>query len=165
MKMSIPKKMLSLAIVLAIWSSGCGTGNARTEETVPRLTKTQLGERLGDICQKHTDQQVIAVENFDKEHGWPYGSSHEKASENELEKELTAVILPIVRDNIHDLKSKIRPPRSEEAKLEAFYGALEHGIEVSEEDPSWVTGTTAKEPFSKARELAWALGTAYCGQA
>jgi hypothetical protein len=146
--------------------AGCGGSDSETvAETVPRLTKAQLGEKLGDICQEHTDRQVIAIEKFDKEHGWPYGTAHEKASEAQLEKELTVVILPIVRDNIHDLKSKVVPPRGQEAKLEEFYESLEYGIAVSERDPSWVLGKTAREPFSRARELSWELGTAYCGQA
>ena len=155
--------VIALAVVLA----GCGSGSDTVTETVPRLTKAQLGEKLGDICQEHTDRQVIAIERFAKEHGLPFGPQTEEVtiSEATLEKELLVVILPIVRDNIHDLKAKLRPPRSEEAKLEAFYKALEHGIAVSEEDPSWVTGTTRKEPFHKARDLSWALGTAYCGQA
>ena|GEM_PF-2510401 len=158
---------LSLALILlaALSLSACGSGGETTVEEEPRLTKHALGVKLGDICQEHTDRQAIAVEEFDRKHGWPYGSGHEKASDAELERELTVVILPIVRDNIHDLKVELRPPRSQEAKLEAFYKALEHGIEVSEEDPSWVLGKTAKEPFSRARELSLDLGTAFCGQA
>ena len=73
------------------------------------------------------------------------------------------MILPIVRDNIHDLE-KLRPPRSQEADFKAFLGALRHGIEYSERDPSWLTrGST--EPFIRARELSAKLGTALCGQA
>lgn len=165
-----PKSLFEAGVILfllVLVFAGCG-GGGKSETgagTPPRLTEAQLGEKLGDICQEHTDEQVVAIEKFDEEHGWPHGAAHEKASEAQLEKELTVVILPIVRDNIHDLENEVRPPHGEEAKLEAFYRALEHGIEVSEEDPSWVTGTTSEEPFSEARELSAALGTAYCGQA
>jgi hypothetical protein len=156
-----------VVLVLVLVFAGCGGGGESKTgtEAAPRLTDAQLAEKLGDICQEHTDRQVVAIERFDKKHGLPYGAAHEKADEAQLEKELTVVILPIVRDNIRDLERKLRPPRSEEAKLESFYSALEHGIEVSEEDPSWVTGTTSEEPFAEARELSAALGTAYCGQA
>lgn len=129
------------------------------------MTKAKLAERLGEICSEHTYEQVDAVEKFDKEHDWPYGSRREEASEAQLEKELMVVIVPIVRDTIHDFETKLRPPRSQEARLEAFIGALEHGIEVSEEDPGWVTGTVAEEPFRRARFLSVALGTPLCGQA
>lgn len=129
------------------------------------MTKGQLAEKLGDVCQEHTDRQVIAIEKFDKEHGWPYGPAHEKASDAQLEEELVVVILPIVRDNIHDLESKLRPSPAQEAKLESFYKALEHGIEFSEENPGWVTGSPSTEPFMKARYLSVTLGTPLCGQA
>ncbi len=129
------------------------------------MTEKKLGERLGEICQEHTDRQVIAIERFDKMHGLPYGPAHEKASDAQLEKELVVVILPIVRDNIRDLKRELRPPPSQEAKLKAFYKALEHGIEFSEEEPNWVTDPAPTEPFMKARLLSAALGTPLCGQA
>jgi hypothetical protein len=129
------------------------------------MTKANLAEKLGDICQEHTDRQVIAIEKFDKKHGLPYGAAREKAGDAQQEKELVLVILPIVRDNIRDLKRELRPPRSQEANLEAFYKALEHGIEFSEKDPSWVTGSISTEPFMKARYLSAALGTPLCGQA
>lgn len=153
---------LAFALVLAL--AGCGGSDTATE-TVPPMTKARLAEKLGDICQEHTDRQVIAIERFDKKHGLPYGSAHEKASNAQLEKELVVVILPIVRDNIRDLKRELRPSHNQEARLDAFFKALEHGIEVSEEDPSWVLGLTSKEPFMKARELSGALGTPLCGQA
>jgi len=145
--------------------NGCGGGSERAAEQVPRMTKAQLTKQLAEICSEHTYEQVDAVEKFDKQHGWPYGSAHENVSENQLEKELTVVIVPIVRETIQDIEEKLRPPHGEEAKLEAFIGALEHGIQVSEEDPSWVTGTTSEEPFRRARLLSVALGTPLCGQA
>jgi hypothetical protein len=151
--------------VLLLALAGCGDGGEQVAEQAPRMTKAQLATQLGEICQEHTDRQVVAIERFDKEHGLPYGSAHEKAGHAQLEKELTVVILPIVRDNIHDLKARLRPPHSLEAKLEAFYEALEHGIEFSEKNPSWVTGSTSTEPFMKARYLSVALGTPLCGQA
>jgi hypothetical protein len=146
--------------------AGCGGGSREaTAEQVPRLTKAQLANKLSDICEEHSYRQVGAVEEFDKEHGWPYGSHRENATEKQLETELTVVILPIVRNTIREIEGRVRPPRSEEAKLEAFIGALEHGIQVSEDEPIWVTGTTGEEPFRRARALSWALGTASCGQA
>lgn len=152
-----------LVPVLAACGGG-GSGDTATE-TVPPMTKAKLAEKLGEICQEHTDRQVIAIEKFDKKHGLPYGPAHEKASDAQLEEELVVVILPIVRDNIHDLERELRPSHSQEAKLEAFLKALEHGIEFSEKDPSWVTGSTSTEPFLKARYLSVALGTPLCGQA
>jgi hypothetical protein len=154
----------AVAFVFALIGCGGGTSESVTE-TVPPMTKAKLAEKLGEICQEHTDRQVVAIEKFDKEHGWPYGSTHEKASDAQLEKELVVVILPIVRDNIRDLERELRPSRSQKAKLEAFIEALEHGIEFSEGDPSWVTGSTSTEPFMRARYLSVALGTPLCGQA
>jgi hypothetical protein len=155
---------LSLALAAAPALVGCGSsGDQVAVETVPRLKKPQLVTKLGDICQEHTDRQVIEVERFDKKHGIPYGPRHEKATDAQLQEELVKVMLPIVRDNIHDLE-ELRPNRAQEADFKAFLRALEHGVEYSERDPSWLTSGSV-EPFSKARELSWKLGTALCGQA
>lgn len=143
--------------------AGCGGDGETTVAQTPRLTKAQLVKKLGDTCQEHTDRQVVAIEKFDKQHGIPYGIDHEDATGRDLEQELVKVILPIVRDNIHDLET-LRPPRSQEADFEAFLQALQHGIAYSERDPSWLTSGST-EPFMKARELSAKLGTALCGQA
>jgi hypothetical protein len=151
------------ALVLAGALTGCGGGSETTAQQVPPLTKAQMVKKLGDTCQEHTDRQVVAIEKFDKQHGIPYGIHHEDATRSDLEQELVQVILPIVRDNIHDLE-KLQPPQSQATDFKAFLGALQHGIEYSKRKPSWVaTGST--EPFMKARELSAKLGTALCGQA
>jgi len=154
---------LSVAAAVAVLLVGCGGSEEPAVEAAPRLTKPQLVTKLGEICQEHTDYQVKAIERFDKKHGLPYGVNHEKASDAQIEEELVKVILPIVRDNIHDLE-ELRPPRQQEADFKAFLGALEHGIAYSERDPSWVVDARP-EPFSQARALSWKLGTALCGQA
>lgn len=152
--------------VLVLVAGGCGSGDdgdGGGAPPQPRMAKAQLAERLGDICQEHTDRQVIAVERFDREHGIPHGPAHEKATAAQLERELVQVILPIVRDTIRDVRD-LRPPVEEEARFEAFVAALEHGVEASEDDPSWIA-TGATEPFMQARAASAALGTYYCGQA
>jgi hypothetical protein len=167
MRIAQPRLQLVLGAVAALLFAlnGCGGSNEPATETVPPMSNTRLAEKLGDICQEHTDTQVEAIEKFDKEHGLPYGTAHEKAGPAQLEKELTVVILPIVRDNIHDIESKLRPSPSQEATLKAFIGALEHGIEFSEEKPGWVAGSVPVEPFNRARLLSVKLGTPLCGQA
>lgn len=152
--------LLVLGALLLLALAGCG-GSSRPEETVIRLSKKQFVYKLGWVCQHHTDHQVIAREKWQKKEGLPPA---EKASRAQLEKELVVVILPIVRDNIHDLRATLRPPQSQEATFKAFLRALERGIAVSETNPSWVA-TGSFEPFSEARELSAKLGTAFCGQA
>lgn len=149
------------ALVVALAISGCGSaaGDGESAESPPRLTRAQLAKRMGDICQEHTDRQVIAVERFEKERGIPL----EGTTAPQSEQELTQVILPIVHDTIHDI-GRLRPPVKEEAGFEAFIAALEHGVMVSERDPSWLA-TGNSEPFMRARETSAALGTYYCGQA
>jgi hypothetical protein len=147
------------ALLLLVMAAGCG-GSSQPEETVVRLTKGQLVHKLGVICQAHTDRQVIAREKWQKKEGFPPAENGGRA---QLERELTEVILPIVRDNIHDLE-KLNPPAKQEAAFKEFLKALEHGIAASEKNPSWVA-TASFEPFSNARALSWKLGTALCGQA
>jgi hypothetical protein len=149
--------------VFSLLVAGCGSSDDPAAESAPRLTKPQLVKKLGEVCQEHTDYQVEAIERFDKKHGIPYGIHHEDATDADLEEELVKVILPIVRDNIHDLEG-LRPPRQQEADFKAFLRALEHGVAYSERDPSWVIDAEP-EPFMKARELSGKLGTALCGQA
>lgn len=148
------------AVLIAVVLAGCGgAGETEGDSIVPPLTKQQLVRKLGDICQEHTDRQVIAVERFEKRNGIPVG----RPTPSELEQELVEVILPIVRDTVHDVGA-LRPPASERGEFKSFLRALEHGIEASEEDPSWIAGAGG-EPFMKARETSAALGTYYCGQA
>ncbi len=150
-------------LLLAIAGCGGGEDEAPAEEALPPMGKEQLAERMGDICQEHTDTQVVDIERFEKRQGLP-ASFQGDVSPAQLERELVEVMLPIVEDTIHDLEAKLRPSEQQAATLKAFLRALEHGVAYSRKDPSWlVTGKT--EPFSEARELAWELGTAYCGQA
>lgn len=151
-----------LAVLMLSVAVGCGGGET-AEETAPALSKEQLAHRMGEICQKHTDRQVLAIEAFEKKHHYP-ASSQGQVPARQLEEELTVVMLPIVRDTIRDLRRQLRPGPQQEATFKEFLAALEQGVRYSEKDPSWLP-TGSEEPFSKARELAWDLGTAYCGQA
>lgn len=152
--------LLAFGTLLVLVLAGCGS-SSQPEETVARLTKKQFVYKLGWVCQHHTDHQVVAREKWQKKEGLPPA---EEASRAQLEKELVVVILPIVRDNIHDLRTQLHPPQSQEATFQKFLEALEHGIAVSKKNPSWVA-TGSFEPFSEARELSAKLGTAFCGQA
>jgi len=161
MKMRRYKRyLLAFGTLLLLALAGCG-GSSQPEETVVRLTKKQFVYKLGWVCQHHTDRQVFNREQWQKKEGFPPA---ENASRAQLEKELVVVILPIVRDNIHDLRAKLHPPLNQEATFKEFLKALEHGIAVSEKNPSWVA-TGSFEPFSEARELSGKLGTPFCGQA
>lgn len=154
------KYLLTLGMLVLLALAGCG-GSSKAEETVARLTQKQFAHKLGWVCQHHTDHQVVAREKWQKKEGLP---SAENASRAQLEKELVVVILPIVRDNIHDIRAKLHPPANQEATLKEFLKALEHGIAVSEKNPSWVA-TASFEPFKEARALSVKLGTPFCGQA
>lgn len=153
------KYPVALGSLLLLALVGCG-GGSEPEETVVRLTKGQLIHKLDVICQAHTDRQVVAREKWQKKNGLPPA---ENAGRAQLEKELTEVILPIVRDTIHDLGG-LHPSTQQETTFKEFVNALEHGVAVSEKNPSWVA-TASFEPFSEARELSAKLGTALCGQA
>lgn len=158
--------LLGLALLLAL--AGCGGGGGadttggqeEKTETVHVPTKEQFAEKLGDVCQAHTDRQVVARETWQKKHGFPPA---EDASRAQLEKELVVVILPIVRDTIHDV-GQLEPPPQERKKLQEFRRALARGVKASEKDPSWVA-TNEGEPFAEARTLSSELGTVFCGQA
>ena len=147
------------ALALLAGVAGCGgTASSERAEQPPPPSRKQFALRLGDLCQKHTDRQVVAVERFERQHGV---SGEPTPRQSELE--LVQVILPIVRSTIREA-GEMRPPAGEGPELRAFVRALRHGVTVSEEDPSWVA-TGKFEPFMQAREASAALGTYYCGQA
>jgi hypothetical protein len=147
------------ALFLAL--AGCGGSSDATGqvEAPAPLTKPQLLNKLDKICQGHTDRQVRVREIWQKKRGLDF----EKETPPQLEKELVRVILPIVRDTIHDVK-QLNPNARQKQTLKAFIEALEYGVKRSTENPSWVA-TGDWEPFSQARDLSWKLGTALCGQA
>jgi hypothetical protein len=150
--------------VLLLAVSGCGGDDGATAENSagpPRLTKEQLVDRLGEICQEHTELQVDERERFGKKNGIP---SPEDATLAEYEREIVEVILPIVRDTIHDVE-QLRPPRSEEAKLEAFVSALKGAVATTQKHPNELAEEAGEEPFHMARETAADLEAYFCGQA
>jgi hypothetical protein len=149
------------ALVLLLLSAvlvGCGDSSASVS-VAPPPSAQELAYQMGVICQNHTDRQVVMIERFEKRHGL----DHEHLTARQLETELVRVILPIVRDTIHKI-GRLRSPSGERGRLKVFLHALEHGVSVSETDPSWIA-TGAFEPFKQARQLSAALGTYYCGQA
>jgi hypothetical protein len=154
---------LLLAVVFALVAAGCGGGDETAEKPAepPRLTKQQLVDRLGEICQEHTELQVDERERFGKKNGIP---SPEDATLSEYEREIVEVILPIVRDTIHDVE-QLRPPRNEEAKLAAFVGALKGAVATTRKHPNELAEEAGEEPFQPARLAAADLEAYFCGQA
>jgi hypothetical protein len=156
---------LATIVVLLLAISGCGggDGSATAEKAAepPRLTKQQLVDRLGEICQDHTELQVDERERFGKKNGIP---SPEKATLAEYEREIVEVILPIVRDTIHDVE-QLRPPRAEEAKLAAFVSALKGAVATTQKHPNELAEEAGEEPFHSARSTAADLEAYFCGQA
>jgi hypothetical protein len=154
--------MMGLGVVAALLLAlaGCGGGAEATGQgEAPPLTKPQLLNRLNKICQGHTEYQVRVREAWQRKRGLDF----EKETAPQLEKELVVVILPIVRDTVHDIK-QLNPNARQKQTLKEFVEALEHGVSRSTEDPSWIA-TSEWEPFYRARLLSWKLGTALCGQA
>lgn len=173
MNSTLGRGLAVLGLVLAVFLSGCGGGGAGSTadtheertDAAKYLTKEQLVEKLSAICQAHTERQVVAREAWQKKNGYPPA---EDASRAQLEKELVVVILPIVRDTIHDVGElhlgKLHPSPQQKKQLEEFRTALRHGVKASKKDPSWVA-TNEGEPFARARILSAQIGTALCGQA
>lgn len=152
---------LGAGIALVLLLGGCGDTDEKAKElSPPRLTKAQLVERMGDICQEHTDRQVREIERFEQKRGW----DHENLTQGQFEREIVVVMLPIVRDTIHDL-GELRPARSEEAKFDAFLDALDQAVRVTQAHPEKLAAEAGEEPFAKARKAAAALEAYYCGQA
>jgi len=161
-RFTFPLAFLAI-LALALPLASCGDSSESAENSSPpRLTKAQLTNRMSVICQKHTEKKFVEIERWEKKHGLPLSSKVE-VPDAQWEKELMRIQIPDVKEALRELE-QLRPPKAQEKTFEAFLKAAEDAIEFSEKDPSWYP-TGSSEPFSKAKELAWELGTAVCIQA
>jgi hypothetical protein len=156
---------LAVGVVALLGFAGCG-GSDESQSTAasapPRLTKAQFVEQMNAVCYKNSEDQQRMFYAFKRKRGYSAGAVPPIPVQ---EIYIRRIVLPTVRRTIPELES-LRPPKSQEARLEAFIRALDRATDISEKTPRWLVEPSKDyEPYMPARLLAAKIGTYLCGQA
>jgi hypothetical protein len=138
--------------------AGCGGGSG---PTTPALTKQQFIRRAHAICYHLSKKQVRKTEAF-------YAARHLNAAEPDLraqERNIAAVVLPIVEEKIEELGA-LPVPEGDEAKVRAILKAMERGVRETKAHPEWLaaSSTAHPNPFAESEQLVAAYGVWLCAQ-
>jgi hypothetical protein len=139
--------------------AGCGGGDATTEESVP--TKRQFLHRAHAVCYHLSKKQVRRTEAFYKAHGLSTTAPSQRARERNI----VAVVLPVVDEKIEELGA-LPVPAGDEAKVRAVLEAMERGVRETETHPGWLAAPSAAhpDPFAESEQLVSAYGAGLCAQ-
>lgn len=125
--------ILSLA---AVWA-GCGGGDSTGAE----LSKAQFVKKAGQICEHAETEQLRLATSYLK--------AHPGTEEEEL---ILPAGLPPIEEQLEKLKA-LPAPEGDEATLEAYFDAVEKGIQATEAEPRNAMKTSAG-PFTEANSIA-----------
>lgn len=150
----MPKALLAVGMVIALVALvGCGSDDDGGEET---LTKVEFIEQGDKICEKAEKQAETEAEEFAEQNGFDL----EKATDEELEDAVAAVLVPALDQQAEEIDA-LGAPEGDEEKVEAIVAALEDGTATVEDDPSVVFEGS---PLKDASQLAKDYGFEVCGE-
>jgi hypothetical protein len=156
---------LAVGVLLLLGFAGCGGSDETTSTAAPaqpRLTKAQFVEQMNAVCHKNSEDQQRMFYAFKRKRGYSAGAVPPIPVQ---EIYIRRIVLPTVRRTIPELEA-LRPPKSQEARMEAFVRALDRATDISEKTPRWLAEPSKDyEPYMPARLLAAKIGTYLCGQA
>lgn len=148
------KAFLAIGMAIALVAlGGCGGGDDGGEEA---LTKVEFIEQGDAICEKAEKQSANEAEEFAKDNGFDL----EKASGEELEEAVAAVLVPALSRQAEEIDA-LGAPEGDKEKVDAIVVALEDGTADVEDDPSLVF---EGEPLKEASRLATDYGFKVCGE-
>jgi hypothetical protein len=146
---------LAALVALAAVVAGCGSGGDTTDETVT-LTKTEFIKQGDAICKKSNDESEKEAEEFAKDNDF----SLEKASKEQLEEAVSAVLVPSLERQAEELDA-LGAPEGDEDEVEAIIVSLEDATAEVEDDPGVVfQGEVLKKPSKLAEDY----GFKVCGE-
>jgi hypothetical protein len=161
----VKRVLLAVGLVALLGLASCGGGNESQSTAAPappRLTKAQFVEQMNAVCHKNSEDQQRMFYAFKRKRGYSAGAVPPIPVQ---EIYIRQIVLPTVRRTIPELES-LRPPKSQEARMEAFIRALDRATDISERTPRWLVEPSKDyEPYMRARLLAAEIGTYLCGQA
>lgn len=143
--------LLAAVVALGSVTAGCGGGSSETSAAAQPLTKSQFTSQATAICQKSSEEKetrlIAAIERAG-------GKGLLAASNGELEKLASQVVLPLYGETISQLQD-LSPPSKDEAKVAKILGKYEAALKKAEADPSTALGGN---PFANADEAAATYG-------
>lgn len=146
---------LAALVAIAALIAGCGGGGDTTDETVT-LTKTEFIKQGDAICEQSGDQSEKEAEEFAEENGFDL----EKASNEQLEEAVAAVLVPTLRQQAEEIDA-LGAPEGDEEQVEEIVVSLEGATDEIENDPGVVF---KEEVFDEPNELAQDYGFKVCGE-
>lgn len=147
---------LAVLVALAALVAGCGGGDDTTDSETVTLTKTEFIKQGDAICKEANEDNEAEAEEYAEENGFTL----EKASKDQIEEAVAAVLVPSLEKQADELKA-LGAPEGDEDEVEAIIVALEDATGEIEDDPSSIfTGKSLDKP----NKLAGAYGFKVCGQ-
>lgn len=143
------RRLLSLVVGLAT-IAGCGGSDES-------ISKDDYLERAREICQKGNEE--LAEASKDAFDDVPEG---EKPSAEQLERYARDVVVPMVRQQVEDLRA-LPDPRDAADQVDEIYDAFEKALDRIDEQPSLLTDNpNVFELFKEADELSKKYGFPVC---
>lgn len=153
--------LLALILVVVLLVGGCGGGSSGSSGSEQTLTKQQFIRRAHAICYHLSKKQVRKTEAFYKAHGLDAA----EPSQRDQEKNIVAVVLPVVEEKIEELGA-LPVPEGDEAKVRAVLTAMERGVRETRAHPEWLAASSSAHPnpFAESEQLVAAYGVWLCAQ-
>jgi hypothetical protein len=147
--------------LIALVASGCGGGSSSSSASEQPLTKQQFIRRAHAICYHLSKKQVRKTEAFYKAHGLDAAEPSQRAQERNI----VAVVLPVVEEKAEELGA-LPVPEGDEAKVRAIVTAMERGVRETKAHPEWLAASSAAHPnpFAESEQLVVAYGVWLCAQ-
>jgi hypothetical protein len=147
--------------LVALLVAGCGGGSSDSTSSAQSLTKQQFINRAHAICYRLSKKQVRKTESFYEAHGLNAAEPSQRAQERNI----AAVVLPVVEEKIEELGA-LPVPEGDEAKVRAVLTAMERGVRETEAHPEWLAASTTAHPnpFAESERLVSAYGVWLCAQ-
>jgi len=147
---------LAVLVALAALVAGCGGGSDTTDSATVTLTKTEFVKQGDAICEEASEDNQAEAEEFAKDNGFDL----EKASKEQLEEAVGAVLVPSLEKQAEELEA-LGAPKGDEKQVEEIVVALEDATGEIEDDPSLIFKA---KTLQKANQLAEAYGFKVCGK-
>jgi hypothetical protein len=149
---------IAIAVALALAAlvvAGCGGGSDSSTSTVT-VSKAAFIKEADAVCKKGTERMQLAILRFLKQH-----KDVKRPNKAQSEVLVATAIVPSVKTELKELK-KLDAPEGDEERVNAIISALEEGLEIAEDNPEAVVGSS-DAVFGISGRLAGEYGAEVCG--